>query len=822
MITLFEHNQIAYESAIHLLAAEGKAAIIHPTGTGKSFIAFKLCEERPEARICWLSPSEYIYRIQLENVKRVCGFVPKNVTFLTYAKLMLLTNEERIGLRPDIIILDEFHRCGAAEWGKGIKKLLSEYPNAGWLGLTATNIRYLDNQRDMADELFDGVVAHRMTLGESVVRGILPAPKYIMAMYVFRTELERYARRAHKVGGAAGRRAECILDKLRRKLEKADGIDVIFHKHMQNKTGKYIMFCSDHNHMERLVALTAEWFGKVDAAPHIYKVYAESPEALSAFERFKTDESDHLKLLFCIDMLNEGIHVEGLSGVILCRPTVSPIVYKQQVGRALSALKDGTPVIFDLVDNIENLNSIFAVREEMDEAITYYRNEHREDEIVQNCFDVIDEVRECRELFEELESTLAASWDMMYAEAEVYYQLHGHLDVPKRYRTQNNLGLGNWIQTQRMIRRGTQAGNLTEQKIKKLDKIGMIWQTPGEQSWENGYEHAKVYHNQYGHLDVPARYICEDGFKLGRWISNIRASHNGLKKRSTLSAERAARLDELGMIWSRVDFGFEHGLYSAARYAAVHGNLRVPVSYVDEEGFKLGRWLAAARSREKELSDEKKRRLTELGMEWQNHADLQWEKAYQKALTYYRTHGDLNIPSSYQVGDTRLGRWLSYQRELYANGRLLQDRIEKLEAIGMVWKKPTQWDKSFAQAKMYYETHGNLLAAADYVTSDGLWLDRWIHAQRKARTEGKLTSRQLRQLDSIGISWVTKLDAQWMRRFEELAAYYDAEKATEKNTSNETNLRRWYVRQCKRAENGLLEPWQVEKLEMISISGAKK
>lgn len=42
-IELFEHNRQAYDSAVAMLAAAGKACVIHPTGTGKSFIGFKLC-----------------------------------------------------------------------------------------------------------------------------------------------------------------------------------------------------------------------------------------------------------------------------------------------------------------------------------------------------------------------------------------------------------------------------------------------------------------------------------------------------------------------------------------------------------------------------------------------------------------------------------------------------------------------------------------------------------------------------------------------------------------------------------------------------------
>ena len=101
-----------------MLAARGKAAVVHPTGTGKSFIAFKLAEDNPSSRVLWLSPSEYIFRTQLENLKRACNVELSNISFLTYAKLMLADSDAMSEYVPDYIILDEFHRCGAEMWGK--------------------------------------------------------------------------------------------------------------------------------------------------------------------------------------------------------------------------------------------------------------------------------------------------------------------------------------------------------------------------------------------------------------------------------------------------------------------------------------------------------------------------------------------------------------------------------------------------------------------------------------------------------------------------------------------------------------------------------
>ena len=198
-LRLFEHNEKAYRAAIRMMEQYGKAAIVHPTGTGKSYIAFKLIEDNPEKVVIWLSPSEYIFKTQLESLKRNDPEFPlENVHFYTYAKLMCCTQAqlgEIAAQKPAYIILDEFHRAGAECWGESTVALLKLCPDAKLLGLTATNIRYLDNNRDMAEELFDNRVASDMTLGEAVVRGILPAPKYVTTVYQYQKALAKYQAR---------------------------------------------------------------------------------------------------------------------------------------------------------------------------------------------------------------------------------------------------------------------------------------------------------------------------------------------------------------------------------------------------------------------------------------------------------------------------------------------------------------------------------------------------------------------------------------------------------------------------------------------------
>ena len=406
-LRLFEHNEKAYHAAVRMMEQYGKAAIVHPTGTGKSYIAFKLIEDNPEKVVLWLSPSEYIFKTQLESLKRNNPDFPlANVHFYTYAKLMCCTQaqlDEIAAQKPAYIILDEFHRAGAECWGESTVALLKLCPNTKLLGSIATNIRYLDNNRDMAEELFDGHIASDMNLGEAVVRGILPAPKYVTTVYQYQKALAKYQARVDNLRAPGIQDVnQKYLDALRRALEQADGLDRVFAHHITNKTGKYIVFCANKEHMDEMVSHVPEWFAGVNPDVVVYEAYSDDPNTDKAFADFKTDTSNRLKLLFCIDMLNEGVHVEGVSGVILFRPTISPIIYKQQIGRALTAGDTAAPLILDVVNNFEGLTSISGLQSEMQEAVHRLYANGEGDKIVTERFEVIEQVHDCRVLFEHL------------------------------------------------------------------------------------------------------------------------------------------------------------------------------------------------------------------------------------------------------------------------------------------------------------------------------------------------------------------------------------------------------------------------------------
>lgn len=759
-LELFAHNRQAYEQALSMIEQTGKAAVIHPTGTGKSFIGFQLCVDHPDKRICWLSPSEYIFKTQMENLRAAAdGHVPDNIIFYTYAKLMLMSSEDMALIEPDYIILDEFHRCGAQMWGSGVQMLLERYSQVPLLGLTATNIRYLDNQRDMADELFDGNVASQMSLGEAIVRGILNPPKYVLSAFSYQKDLEKYQKRIRSVKNKAARdESEKYLEALRRALEKADGLDEVFRKHIADPSGKYIVFCANKEHMDEMIALASEWFCKVDKSPNIYSAYSEDPETDSAFASFKADSSNHLKLLYCIDMLNEGIHVEDVDGVILLRPTISPIIYKQQIGRALSAGKKKNAVIFDIVLNIENLYSIGAIEDEMQAAITYYRSLDIDYQIVNEQFQIVDEVCDCMELFEKLNSSLTASWELMYHYAKCYAEENGDLEVPKRYVTEEGYSLGSWLRTQRLVRAGKTSGILTEVQIQLLDQIGMRWESTRDVAWDRYYAAAKRYYEEHGDLLVGISDDKTDGVALGRWIAQLRTYRKSNIQSTYLTPERIAALNAIGMVWDVPDYLWERNFAAAVEYHRKYGNLEVPADYVDDNGIRLGKWVRNVRlgikngNARRLLTAVQVRRLDELGMNWGGKYSAAWDKAYAAACRYKKEHGNLRIPVAYTTKDgIALGRWIRRQNA----DKLTETRKAKLDAIGMVWEKKDPWMEKFQLVKSYYDQYGHTKMPADYVV-EGVWLRRWLSEQIARLTGGTesaklLTAAQIACLAEVGI-----------------------------------------------------------------------
>ena len=367
-LELQEHQQDAYNAVQKTYEQGNRAAVVIPTGCGKSFIALKLMEDNRDKNILFLAPTIAI-KNQMYNyiAKYIVGEEPTserpakkiakehfpNLEIRLYQTLLKVSDENMEKYHAYIIIMDELHRTGAEKWGEKVNTLLEKNPNAKILGLTATPERM--DEQNVIDKLFEGNISYELTLVEALRRRILKSPQYVKCDYALGEYIEGLK---EAIDSCSDEKTKSELQKkveqMRRIVEEAEGIPELFKNNIQKKDGKYIIFCKDKEHMELLQSKVSEWFGEIDSEPETYSVYSGKTERKNNedIKNFETSKSEHLKLLFCVDMLNEGVHIEGVSGVIMARPTDSRIVYLQQLGRALSSDPSGEQtIIFDLVNN---------------------------------------------------------------------------------------------------------------------------------------------------------------------------------------------------------------------------------------------------------------------------------------------------------------------------------------------------------------------------------------------------------------------------------------------------------------------------------------
>ena len=367
-LELQEHQQDAYNAVQKTYEQGNRAAVVIPTGCGKSFIALKLMKDNKDKNILFLAPTIAI-KNQMYNyiAKYIVGEEPTserpakkiakehfpNLEIRLYQTLLKVSDENMEKYHADIIIMDELHRTGAEKWGEKVNTLLEKNPNAKILGLTATPERM--DEQNVIDKLFEGNISYELTLVEALRRRILKSPQYVKCDYALGEYIEGLK---EAIDSCSDEKTKSELQKkveqMRRIVEEAEGIPELFKNNIQKKDGKYIIFCKDKEHMELLQSKVSEWFGEIDSEPETYSVYSGKTERKNNedIKNFETSKSEHLKLLFCVDMLNEGVHIEGISGVIMARPTDSRIVYLQQLGRALSSDPSGEQtIIFDLVNN---------------------------------------------------------------------------------------------------------------------------------------------------------------------------------------------------------------------------------------------------------------------------------------------------------------------------------------------------------------------------------------------------------------------------------------------------------------------------------------
>lgn len=365
-VHLLPHNEEAFIKLDKCLKDNQLVAINHATGTGKSFIILKYLYENKDKRILFMSPS-YPINDQLiqEHMNELDIDVNefKKINTMIYRNLLDMDMEE-LASQYDIIVLDEYHRCGAKKWGIKVNELLKiikeKYPQTKVIGTTATEIRYLDNEKNMNNILFDGVCASTLTLADAMLKEILPVPIYISTPIELNTEYEKsiskvYNRTLYDVERNYYLK---LIEGVRNQIDEIVNKEANLNQYIK-KDGKHLVFSSTIDNIKK-DRITINQLLNYKHNEYVVHSRNSKEKNTQALKQFRYDKSP--ATLYCINILNEGVHVKGVDSIFMLRPTTSPIIFFQQLGRLLSySRRKDKVVVFDLVNNIRNSPHIYKV-----------------------------------------------------------------------------------------------------------------------------------------------------------------------------------------------------------------------------------------------------------------------------------------------------------------------------------------------------------------------------------------------------------------------------------------------------------------------------
>lgn len=782
-MTLNPVNEAAFQKAVQSLETLNRAAVFHPTGTGKSCIAWKVVEAHPQTTFFWLvAGAQRLALRQAELTRYNGGTLPGNVRFCDCEKLAAATPEQWVRLgeqKPGCIVLDCYHELSAVCWAQSVQKLLRMCPQAKVLGLGVPNGAPVCAA---AQELFADCIVSHMTVAEAMAAGTMPVPSaYAALLWPQEEELATLRARIKNLCMPKGDTSLRVqYEELSWSLRQVENLTVLLPRLLSDTSGHYLVLFESAAYQEKLGTELEQLLRTVDPAVRFYAADHACFADSAAVETFLSDTAPGPKVLLCVNAPGVQQPLEGLAGVILVRQSSLMSTFKQMLCRALVAAGSRSVPVFDLVAQFEGLGNGRTLQRDCTEAMTRAGSKtpgFRQERPMQQTY----------RLYGKLRREMEARWEVLCQAAADAAAKEGTLELPRSYTIHSGVPVGKWLELQRQVQAGQRPGRLTAEQAAKLEKLGIRWNHRLEAAWEKGFASAQKYRTEHGDLLVPVRYRDKNDFALGEWIVYNRQRYLG----GNLTQNRIERLEAIGMVWSTSNDLWEQNYAAATQYYLEHGDLEVPIKYETPSGFGLGVWLGAQRAAHKagELPQEQVERLDALGMDWTNRNDRKWMSLYDVAAAYYHEHGNLNVPSEYVTPDgVLLGKWVARQRYAYLNpdrssARVTPERKALLDKLGMVWEKYDPWQERYDLALAYKTEHGDLEIPSVYKTADGVWLGSWVSRQRQTLNSGSsaLSSERRKLLRILfkgerrpndpAADHGTVREANWERNFRSAARY---------------------------------------------------
>lgn len=647
-VELFSHNEAAYRAIEAGFARSRIGAVVQATGTGKSFLIARYITDHAGDRILVIAPNVTI----IDEIKKAVGRKTGGVVYKTFQAL----SRDRAGnglVKADHIIIDEFHHFGAEVWGKAVQEVIDANPEARALGMSATPIRP-DEMLDTVEVYFKGNLFHELSLSMAWRYGILPVPVLVQSVFDLDGQLDKVQRTLD--------RSDCTAERRKRLQEKINfarldfrgslSASELIRRYLPLGVKKLLVFCKDKEDLELMVPEVSGWLKQASFETESFEIHngrsgRENGRTLRAFR----EDTGKLHVLYSINMLIEGLHVEGVDAAMFLRRTESYVVALQQLGRCLKAGSGSKPVILDFVNNLSGRSVYEAMSRDWMNRLAG-RAPRTFKGFME--FEVTGFLSDIRERVSDMLAELDA-WPVMYERLAEFREREGRWP----YAAEGKLGA--WCHTQRMARK---RGTLSVEYVEKLDRVGFEWEIH-DSRWMRGYEESRLFYlNNH-------RWPKQGENTLSGWCNTQRQA----RKKGLLSEERIGLLDGIGFWWEQ-----DPDQLWQDRWEEVESFYKTSRHWPKTPDGKLGTWCNTQRKMRKLglLSAERVTLLDAAGFVW-GSADV-WQENYERLKEFQER--ERRWPT---VRESQLGSWCSVQRRAYKKGQLAADRINLLDAIDFSW-----------------------------------------------------------------------------------------------------------------------------------------
>lgn len=327
-----------------------KALIEAATGIGKTYLA--AFDSLLYKRVLFLAHREEILNqaaIAFRNVRESSDFgffdgnSKENKAAVIFASVFSLGKEEFLNKEYfekdyfDYIVVDEFHHAITKQY----QRIIDYFKPKFLLGLTATPER-MDGKNIY--EICDYNVPYRIDLKEAINKGML-VPFHYYGIYD-----ETDYNNIHLVKGVYDEHElnQMYIGNIKR-------YELIYKHYKKYRSKRAMGFCCSREHAHDM----AREFNKRGVSAAAVYSNAEGEFAKDRQEAIKQLIDGDIKVIFCVDMFNEGLDIPSIDMVMFLRPTQSPVIYLQQLGRGLRTYKNKEYLnVLDFIGNYNNASKV--------------------------------------------------------------------------------------------------------------------------------------------------------------------------------------------------------------------------------------------------------------------------------------------------------------------------------------------------------------------------------------------------------------------------------------------------------------------------------